>query len=150
MSAPNSVIELAEARQAARANKDFALADSLRDQIFAAGFEVADVAGGFELTEKARFPVIAKLRELKALNLPTHEITALLVIEGFIHCSTEAQVQGVLERYYADKTNLVKLVIDTNLLTHPLKYEFSPSIEEEFPHIFGTINLEAVINPIDL
>ena len=46
MSAPNSVIELAEARQAARANKDFALADSLRAQISAAGYEVADVAGG--------------------------------------------------------------------------------------------------------
>jgi hypothetical protein len=84
VSAPKSVIELAEARQAARANKDFALADSLRDQIFAAGFEVADVAGGFELTEKARFPVIAKLRDLKPFNLPAHKMTALLVIEGFI------------------------------------------------------------------
>ena len=84
MSAPNSVIELAEARQAARANKDFALADSLRDQIFAAGYEVADVAGGFELTEKARFPVIAKLRDLKPFNLPAHEMTVLLVIDGFI------------------------------------------------------------------
>ena len=84
MSAPNSVIKLAEARQAARANKDFALADSLRDQIFAAGYEVADVAGGFELTEKARFPVIAKLRDLKPFNLPTHEVTVLLVIDGFI------------------------------------------------------------------
>jgi hypothetical protein len=84
VSAPDSVIKLAEARQAARADKDFALADSLRDQIFAAGYEVADIAGGFELTEKTRFPVIAKLRDLKAFNLPTHEITALLVIEGFI------------------------------------------------------------------
>ena len=84
MSAPNSVIELAEARQAARANKDFALADSLRDQISALGFEVADVAGGFELTEKARFPVIEKLRDLKPFNLPAYEITMLLVIEGFI------------------------------------------------------------------
>jgi hypothetical protein len=84
VSAPKSVIELAEARQAARANKDFALADSLRDQIFAAGFEVADVAGGFELTEKARFPVIAKLRDLKPFSLPTNEMTVLLVIQGFI------------------------------------------------------------------
>jgi hypothetical protein len=84
MSAPDSVIELAEARQAARANKDFALADSLRDQIFAAGFEVADVAGGFELTEKARYPIIEKLRDLKPFNLPANEMTALLVIEGFI------------------------------------------------------------------
>lgn len=84
MSAPNSVIKLAEARQSARADKDFALADSLRDQIFAAGYEVADVSGGFELTEKARFPVIAKLRDLKPFNLPAHEMTALLVIDGFI------------------------------------------------------------------
>jgi hypothetical protein len=84
VSAPDSVIKLAEARQAARADKDFALADSLRDQIFASGYEVADVAGGFELTEKTRYPVIAKLRDLRAFNLPTHEITALLVIEGFI------------------------------------------------------------------
>ena len=84
MSAPKSVIELAEARQAARANKDFALADSLRDQIFAAGFDVADVAGGFELTEKARFPVIAKLRDLKPFSLPANEMTVLLVIEGFV------------------------------------------------------------------
>jgi hypothetical protein len=84
MSAPDSVIALAEERQAARANKDFALSDSLRDQIFAAGFEVADVAGGFELTEKARFPVIAKLRDLKPFSLPANEMTVLLVIEGFI------------------------------------------------------------------
>jgi hypothetical protein len=84
MSAPESVIKLAEARQAARAAKDFALSDSLRDQISALGFDVADVAGGFELTEKARFPIIEKLRDLKTFNLPAHEITMLLVIDGFI------------------------------------------------------------------
>ena len=73
-----------------------------------------------------------------------------LAIEGFIHCSTEAQVQGVLDRYYSGKTNLVKLVIDTTLLAHPLKYELAPSVQEEFPHIFGVINLNAVINQIQL
>ena len=84
MSAPDSVIALAEERQAARANKDFALSDSLRDKISTLGFEVADVAGGFELTEKSRFPVIAKLRDLKPFGLPANEMTVLLVIEGFI------------------------------------------------------------------
>lgn len=84
MSAPDSVIELAKARQAARANKDFALADSLRDQIFTAGFEIADIAGGFELTPKSRYPILEKLGDLKSITLPAHEITVLLVIEGFI------------------------------------------------------------------
>lgn len=84
MSAPDSVVELAKARQAARANKDFALADSLRDQIFAAGFEIADVASGFELTPKSRYPVIEKLRDLRPFALHAHDLTVLLVIDGFI------------------------------------------------------------------
>lgn len=84
MSAPDSIIELAKARQAARANKDFALADSLRDQIFAAGFEIADVASGFELTPKSRYPIIEKLRDLKPFALHAHDLTVLLVIDGFI------------------------------------------------------------------
>ena len=43
-----------------------------------------------------------------------------LKAEGFIHCSQENQVAGVLERYFAGKTNLVKLVIDTDKLTSRL------------------------------
>ena len=65
--------------------------------------------------------------------------------EGFIHCSEEQQVKGVLERYYKHKTNLLKLVIDTSRLKPELKYELAPSVNEEFPHVFGPINVDAVI-----
>lgn len=65
--------------------------------------------------------------------------------EGFIHCSTEQQVSGVLQRYFEGKTNLIKLVIDTDKLNSELKLEMSPTIKEEFPHVYGTINLDAVI-----
>ena len=84
MSIPDSVIELAKARQNARANKDFKLADSLRDQLLSVGYEVADTSGGFELTAKERYPIIAKLNELKPFNLTAAELTVLLIIEGFI------------------------------------------------------------------
>ncbi len=47
--APVDVVELAEARQRARAAKDFAEADRLRDEIAARGWEARDVAGGYEL-----------------------------------------------------------------------------------------------------
>lgn len=67
-----------------------------------------------------------------------------LALEGFIHCSTANQVAGVLERYFSGKTNLIKLVINTNQLKHPLKFELAPSVNEEFPHIFGVLNLDAV------
>jgi uncharacterized protein (DUF952 family) len=70
---------------------------------------------------------------------------ASLKSEGFIHCSTESQVSGVLDRYFAGKENLLKLVIDTDKLTDELKFERSPSINEDFPHVYGPINLDAVI-----
>lgn len=70
---------------------------------------------------------------------------ASLQAEGFIHCSTEQQVEAVLQRYFAGKTDLVKLTIDTSKLNAKLQYDFSPSVNELFPHIYGTINLDAVI-----
>jgi len=73
-----------------------------------------------------------------------------LKLEGFIHCSQAQQVQGVLERYYKGKTDLVKLVIDTTKLINELKYELAPSVNEEFPHVFGTINLDAVIDVVEI
>jgi len=52
MSIPDSVTALAEARMDARAAKDFGLADKYRDELLQAGFEVVDVAGGYELKPK--------------------------------------------------------------------------------------------------
>ncbi|MBX5441212.1 MAG: cysteine--tRNA ligase [Solirubrobacteraceae bacterium] len=48
--APPEVVELAERRVAARAARDFALADELRDRIAAAGWTVRDGPDGYELT----------------------------------------------------------------------------------------------------
>jgi len=65
--------------------------------------------------------------------------------EGFIHCSNAEQVAGVLERYFKGRTDLVKLHIDISKLQHELKYELALSINEEFPHVYGIINIDAVI-----
>ena len=47
--APEGVRELAERRERARAQRDFAASDRLREEIAAHGWEVRDAAGGFEL-----------------------------------------------------------------------------------------------------
>ncbi len=70
--------------------------------------------------------------------------------EGFIHCSQEHQVAGVLERYFARKTDLVKLVIDTDKLTSKYIFDWSPSTHDTFPHVYGKINLDAVIEVLSL
>lgn len=69
-----------------------------------------------------------------------------LQAEGFIHCSANvAQVAGVLQRYFSGKTNLVRLSIDTDKLTSRFIYEWSPSTADTFPHVYGPINTDAVI-----
>jgi cysteinyl-tRNA synthetase len=47
--APAEIVALAEQRQAARATKDFAEADRLRDELAAAGWQARDEAGGYRL-----------------------------------------------------------------------------------------------------
>lgn len=73
-----------------------------------------------------------------------------LSAEGFIHCSQENQVAGVLERYFSGQSNLVKLVIDTDLLTARFVFDWSPSTQDTFPHIYGPINLEAVTGVLSI
>jgi uncharacterized protein (DUF952 family) len=69
---------------------------------------------------------------------------ASLQTEGFIHCCDLKQMRGVLKRYYAGQKNLLALVINTELLKAPCKYEMAPSVNEEFPHVYGPINIDAV------
>lgn len=68
-----------------------------------------------------------------------------LVDEGFIHCSTAAQVDGVLTRFYAGATDLLLLHIDPDLLASPLRYDEVPGAGT-FPHVYGPINLDAVVH----
>ncbi len=73
-----------------------------------------------------------------------------LATEGFIHCSVEGQVAGVLDRYYKGQTGLVKLKIEKAKVERPLVFELAGSINEVFPHIHGPINLDAIVEVIKL
>ena len=83
MSAPDSVHELAKARLAARAERNFALSDQLRDEIAALGFEVVDDAGGYELRPKKRFPTYESTRDIRPINSGKFEITVAMIVDGF-------------------------------------------------------------------
>jgi uncharacterized protein (DUF952 family) len=81
-----------------------------------------------------------------------------LETEGFIHCSTNEQVIPVTQKYYKGQEGLLVLVIEPERLTSDLKWEPPaegappPGVPEGdlFPHIYGPINLEAVIRVLDL
>jgi len=84
-------------------------------------------------------------------------IAESLVTEGFIHCSTISQVIPVVELYYKDQNSLLLLMIEPTLLSSTLKWEAPsggtppPGVPEgdRFPHIYGPINLDAVVNVLD-
>lgn len=65
--------------------------------------------------------------------------------EGLIHCCEERQIPDVLIRYFSGITDLVKLSIQTEKLTSQLIYDWSNAIEDTFPHIYGPINMDAII-----
>lgn len=69
---------------------------------------------------------------------------ASLKDEGFIHCCLPEQIEGVLQRYFQSKKDLLKLHINTDRLTSPFYFEWSPSVADTFPHIYGVINIDAV------
>lgn len=74
-----------------------------------------------------------------------------LAEEGFIHASRADQWQGVRERFYADVSEpLVLLVIDTDRLTAPVVEEPVSDSEETFPHVYGAIDSKAVVQAIPL
>lgn len=81
-----------------------------------------------------------------------------LETEGFIHCSSNTQVLPVADKYYPGQRGLFLLMIDPALLTSDLRWE--PPAEgapppgvpegELFPHVYGPINLDAIVKVFDL
>jgi uncharacterized protein (DUF952 family) len=81
-----------------------------------------------------------------------------LETEGFIHCSTQSQILPVAEKFYRGQTGNLLLMIDPALLTSELRWEPPsggappPGVPEgePFPHIYGPINLEAILKVFEL
>lgn len=69
---------------------------------------------------------------------------ASLSSEGFIHCSYDRQLEGVLLRYYSRAARVLILSLDTDMLTSKLVEEPSTG-GEVYPHIYGTINRDAIV-----
>ena len=78
-------------------------------------------------------------REIGVYTVPS------LKEEGFIHCSQQNQLADVKQRYFEGRNDLLLLSIDTDKLTSPFIFEWSPSVQDTFPHVYGPINVDAVV-----
>jgi hypothetical protein len=79
---PEGVADLAAQRARARADKDFAASDALRDRIAALGWSVRDTSDGQVLAELPPYPVLRELPD-RSGEQATHGCTVALLVEGW-------------------------------------------------------------------
>jgi len=92
----------------------------------------------FHITERSAFAA--------ALEAGVYEADSLHA-EGFIHCSTRAQILRSAARFFGGRAGLVLLCIEAARLGDRLRYEAAHG--EAFPHCYGPIPLEALPAVID-
>lgn len=74
----------------------------------------------------------------------------LSVDEGFIHASTYEQFPLIIPRLEKKGGSFMVLLIDTEKLKSEIKWEYSKSLNQDFPHIYGEINKDAVVKAVKL
>ena len=109
------------------------------------------------------YHITTRSAEKSARQSGEYRVESLLK-EGFIHFSQRHQLSGVANSFYKGQTDLVILVVDETLLIPEIKYEApvhpggkSPeanstisNINQLFPHVYGPLNFNAVVDVLDL
>lgn len=73
-----------------------------------------------------------------------------LETEGFIHCSLPEQIARVANAWFAGQSGLVLLVLDRARIRPEVRFEpGADKADELFPHVYGPINLDAVMRVMD-
>lgn len=97
---------------------------------------------------------IAKHQDWKSDFLSGYYKPASLTSDGFIHCSTITQTAYTANQFFQNQNGLILLCIDTHQIESELEYE-SPACEGDqridllFPHIYGPLNISAVVRIFD-
>lgn len=71
-----------------------------------------------------------------------------LAREGFTHCSKPDQIIAVANYMFRSVQGLILLVVDETKVTSEIKYE-DPGNNKLYPHIYGPLNIDAVIKTVD-
>ena len=69
--------------------------------------------------------------------------------DGYIHFSTASQLPETARKHYFGQTGLFLVAVDADALGEALRWEPSRN-DELFPHLYGELDLGAVISVQDL
>ncbi len=68
--------------------------------------------------------------------------------EGFIHCSLAHQIPPVANFNFKGQQGLVLLEIAEDRLQHVVKYEDLYGEGKDYPHLYGPLNIDAVLRVV--
>ncbi len=96
----------------------------------------------------AEIPVLYHAATVEDWNARSaeHYQPAQFVEEGFVHASSAEQLVGTLHKHYPGRDDLVLLIIDPSRLSSELIWEDLYGSGIEFPHIYGPIEVSAVVD----
>jgi uncharacterized protein (DUF952 family) len=98
------------------------------------------------MTEKLIFKIVLPDEWRAAREAGVYRGSAHDKADGFLHFSTAAQLPETLRLYYTAASAVEIVAVDTEALGSELKYERSPSRNEDFPHLYGPLPMSAVVS----
>ncbi|ELZ94931.1 hypothetical protein C440_07642 [Haloferax mucosum ATCC BAA-1512] len=69
--------------------------------------------------------------------------------QGFVHCSKLGQIVVVADVAHAHRDEWVLLLLDESRLEAPVRYETNEDGGSSFPHVYGPLTLDAVVDSFD-
>lgn len=93
------------------------------------------------------FHIVARDEWMRAETAGTYA-PASLATEGFIHFSADRQLLRSAARFFAGRHDVVVVSVREDRLAAPLRFEIAHG--EPFPHLYGALNLDAVVEVVPL
>jgi len=88
---------------------------------------------------------IFQLNEWELLKVQGHfKGSPVDVQDGYIHLSSEDQVQGTLDKHYTNGTDVVIAQLDLKRVKEDIRFEVSRG-GAKFPHLYADLPLTAIV-----
>ena len=68
--------------------------------------------------------------------------------DGYIHFSSEEQVEGTLKKYYSNQTDIILLKVDTLKLDNLIWEQASDG--NMFPHLYSSLDFSNVVEELEI
>lgn len=99
---------------------------------------------------------IATKEEAAIILAKTQYKASTLSSDGFIHFCSYGQIANIVDTFFMGVKGLKLMMIDINSLYSQLRFEapagpiyVSDSTPQLFPHLYGPLNIDAVVNVVD-